>query len=170
MARDTFDIYQVALQRFEYFVVGGTGAILAFSVESYDNTLATTFDTLLPITWLSLLISLTAGLFRLERIVGIYRISDMSARSQTRIKYLTTPRRDPTVVLHDLESGAPLTDKEVESELAALKKGLEVGSETIAKQQRSAEKAYWIRNTGLIVGLTLYAAWKAAPILTTLVS
>jgi hypothetical protein len=127
-----FQTLHDASQRFDYFVTGGAGAALAFSLERFDPGALPYGQVLVPVAWLLLLVSLGAGLVHLEATVAVLRQAalqqEMSAEASM-----------PVDVARDL---------------------LRRSDAKIAKEQRRSVVAYWVRNTALFGGFIALGVWK----------
>lgn len=66
-----YDRYHKARQQFDYYITGLTTAVLAYSVQTFDSGKYTNYVWLAPIAWLFLVLSIIAGLTRLEWINAI---------------------------------------------------------------------------------------------------
>jgi len=61
-----YELYHQASQKFDYFMTGLSIAVFAYSVQSLDLSKYPNYLFLAPIAWISLLISVIAGIVRIE--------------------------------------------------------------------------------------------------------
>jgi len=69
-----YDRYHESSQRFDYYLTGLAAAVLVYSVQSFDSGGYANYVWLAPIAWFFLVISVGAGLLRLERLIAVLGI------------------------------------------------------------------------------------------------
>jgi len=153
--------YFEAAQRFDYFVTGGAGTALTYAVQTYQPMPLEILTQLVPLSWLSLLAAVGAGLWHLSLRVDHARISvaqvhiggDLSSLREARLKgvgvYMTGV--DVGVNPQQMPQAIAMHEAELEKIQAALKK--------------LNSRGRWLgvaRNSLLFLGLAALTAWKIA--------
>ncbi len=136
-----YELYWQASQKFDYFMTGLSIAVFAYSVQSLDLSKYSSYLFLAPIAWISLLISVIAGIVRIEISVTLNK-SDAVIETMRMAKNKLDSNKVEKQKMEDL-------NKEIE--------------EHIKKQGKYRRYAYWsyrINQVALLAGISLLGFLK----------
>ena len=136
-----YELYWQASQKFDYFMTGLSIAVFAYSVQSLDLSKYSSYLFLAPIAWISLLISVIAGIMRIEKTVTLNK-SDVVIETMRIARNKLDSNKVEKKKMEDL-------NKEIE--------------EDIKKQEKYSRYAYWsykINQIALITGISLLGFLK----------
>jgi hypothetical protein len=159
-ARLAYDIYAKAQQKFDYFVTGGAGTLLAYSVQAFNPAVASRFDFLAPLSWGCLVVSVGAGLWHIGATVALLKVGAFRFTAQMDIDEL----REST------QTGQPLYYRPAGKMLSARQASelLNISTEEMDKMNDFAKKRGSLqlglartRNVALIAGLIAICVWRA---------
>lgn len=148
-----------ASQKFEYFVTGGAGAIVAFALESYET--GTDFYWIAPIGWGLLLLSLAAGMYRLSKMVMIQGATVQLREAEAMLVKLTPDLlRGTGAIVHDPGTGETFPPDALPTLVSAWRARADQVKEAMREVNQRAIVAYHVRNWCLVLGLVALAVWK----------
>lgn len=157
---DPFDNYFQSFQKLEYFLTGGAGAVLAFTLQAYNPDIFSNAIFLLPCAWSLFLVSLIAGVLRLDRGVGIYRKADLRARARAYLDPVIQAHAQHVPIIIGSDTGKVLSKSETDRFISSGKEALSLIESRIKKEQAFARALYHVRNWALIGGLFLWGLWR----------
>lgn len=140
-------------QKFDYFVATITGAIVAYSLQSYDPTKWNwNAQTLEPIALITLFISFFLGLMRIQTAVGVIKHNTDSLRFGELANDLKNAYENGTQGCIEPGTGIEYNRPQM-PELFRRYQGHEISSNAAGKQSAvNAQKYYLWRNRLLIFG------------------
>jgi hypothetical protein len=156
---DAFKLYSEKLQRFDYFVTGGAGVVLAFALKEFPPATGRVAGWILPLSWALLLLSLGSGMVALAKHVEMAKMNvathnhaDMAAEIRS-----AALSKEASV---ELFSGQLITSENAGA-LVALH--TTAGNVAATRFDRLATIALWCergRNVALLTGLGALSIWR----------
>jgi hypothetical protein len=160
-AGDAYRFYADARVRFDYFITGGAGVVLAFSLKEFSAANGPIGIWLLPVAWVLLLVALAAGLFALNSFVELMRLGVEKHRhrdAQGVIRSALIASQTEHVI--ETHTGIPISH-------ATGPRLLELHSEAEKKADQRADReatmelwAVRVRNVSLVTALGVIALWR----------
>ncbi len=156
-----YQIYTDAAQRFDYFLTGGSGTVLAFAIQSYTPGTVPEIAFLAPVAWTLLLVSLGVGLWHISLSVVVLRTTARKQHYLEAVRGLRAVDADlEGSAVRDMDTGQVLDPAQAQQRIAENKHILEQAEAIIDATQARQRWAAKIRNVGLLSGMVVLAAWK----------
>jgi hypothetical protein len=160
-AVDAYKVYSDSRIRFDYFVTGGAGVVLAFSLKEFVPASGPLAAWLLPVAWALLLVALGAGLTGLNSFVEVMRLGVEYHRhrdEQGAIRSALLSGRTGTSV--EVHTGRPITPQTAPALLTRL---AEAEQRAARRSDREASLEVWavhVRNISLVTALGVIGLWR----------
>jgi hypothetical protein len=154
------DAHVEASQRFDYFVTGGAGTVLAYAVQSYDPTRVPLWPYVAVAAWGLLLTAVGFGLLHLSTTVEALRIRPVALDLGETADTLREARQRGVGVSFP---GAGLTARNAVQVQQALDMCEEEIKTVDEKLTGAARRKKWLaigRNSALFAGLLALALWR----------
>lgn len=136
-----YELYWQASQKFDYFMTGLSIAVFTYSVQSLDLSKYSSYLFLAPIAWISLLISVIAGIVRIEISV-------------------TLNKSDAVIETMRMSKSKIDSSKVEKQKMDVLNKEITELEEKQGKYIKYASWAYRINQVALITGISLLGFLK----------
>jgi hypothetical protein len=155
------EAYVRASQQFDYFVTGGSGAALAYGVQSFDRRIPLRWDFLAPIAWALLFLAVLAGIWHLSTVVAYLRMVPLEYSFSESAEAL---REAESKGVGAYLSGADLPIPPNAVGYAREKLEIERGKMTtdFVSKSRQLVLLARARNAFLLAGLLTLGVWKAS--------
>jgi hypothetical protein len=149
-----------ARQKLDYFILGGIGAFLAFSLQYFDPSRAPRGAFLAPVSWLLLLVALGSGLWHMDCAIHIVRNMTVAVEaSENRIELQKA--------IWDAADKAFLRDGTVLEGAHAIRRAHHEATTQIGEMMSTANRLdaratflYQTQNVSLVLGFAATSLWR----------
>jgi len=154
-----YDNWRQGAEKFDYFVLGVTGALCAYISQTYTpEKLGLNPGTLELLSLVLLVCAAAAGFKRVETVIEITRLNHWVLRAnEERGELISKSRSQP--ILNKL-TGDILSPQEVQQHLNALARSIPSFDLQVKNAQSSALHWYRIRNSLILVGFVVLVSAK----------
>ena len=143
-----------SVQKFDYYLTGLLGASVVYLIKEYQPTIVgLNISTVELLAIICLIISLFAGITRIERNVTILRITHDLLPRETFLK--TLRMRSPGQEILSEESLEVLSPEEIHAMEIEISETVKIAKEARDKLSRGSEILYSVRNVTLATGIIL---------------
>lgn len=155
-------MYLEAAQKFDYFVTGGAGVALAFSLEKFDPGALPHWQFLAPVSWFFLLSALASGLIHLRHTVsGLHTNSAQLQKAGERRQLRAAMTAAGSGGVESADTGEFLTRQAAEARIRSIDLDI-AGTITATGMLRAYVNGWWkARNATLALGFLALALWKS---------
>lgn len=143
--------------KYDYFFLGVTLAVLSISIQGFNPTSKTSYNYLILISWLALIISFLSGMYQQQR---LYMFLKVEADKIYHLPSLSNWERGKTGELIYKPSGETLSVDEIKKAYDNTHSLLEIADQYLQKYARHANNAYEIQKWSFLIGLILMASFK----------
>jgi hypothetical protein len=150
-----FESWREASQKFDYFVAGLIGALVAFIGQSFKPVqIGINPGTLELFSLLILVMSFLASFKRIESNTECLRLAFELNRLEDQVVGLLTTKESRTIA-YSTQTGQPMTDVERETKIESLQTQYKVKNQSLNNSSNWAHRYYHWRNYLLIFGFVL---------------
>lgn len=151
--------HREASKKLDYFQLGVTMAILAFSVEGYEALSSHQYPYLIVASWVLLLISFLSGLYRQE--MGVHGLYFESKKFYYEPTHQALKEGiDKGRVILKSETGTPFSDEEIKSQHLHYEGIIEKLKGKMDITDKRYRSAYKVQKWTFVLGLILMALFK----------
>jgi hypothetical protein len=160
-----FERWQEAMAKYDYFVLGLAGAILAYAIQSTDAHTYVRAKFLAPTAWFVLGLSVISGLLRIQAVVTGMSLTYHRMEAGDRIRQIQQMRMasepEQIPVMLSVTGMRPMSAADLAAEEEKTRRRYDEASKKEARRGHHALIAYRARDILLLLGLGILGVLKA---------
>lgn len=151
--------YMDASQKYSYFIIALSAAVLAYSVQSFDAGAYSNYVFLAPIAWVILLLTVLSGIVRLEYLLIIFAATPNRDSIEAELADFRKIQEGNIPPVHS-RSGMPIRKDEMTELINERAKALEMFDKELKRNTIICETSYRVNQWTLVIGIAFLGLFK----------